>query len=440
MAKPIVAIVGRPNVGKSTLFNMLVGERLSIVKDTPGVTRDRIYADVNWLNYHFTLMDTGGIEPETNNQMLRHMREQAEMAIEMADVVMFVVDVKQGVVDADYKVAEMLRKAQKKIVLVVNKVDNFDKLMPDVYEFYNLGLGDPYPISSIGKLGIGDMLDEVTALFPENEDDAEDERPRIAIVGKPNAGKSSIINKLLGENRVIVSDVAGTTRDAVDTAVKWNGKEYVLAHGNVSGHKRLIDTMHIHTSEIQSITINKNTEELIIATRNTEYYCPLEYCKWEQQDKNADLIPEYNWIKKHYRKKLDIPEIDEDKVLLTLSNFDKYYYHSAYCKLSSKQEPVSFRAYPHIGMLQDSFTISGDGSLIKLSYFPHPKNIQFYCESTAKMPLFVENIGSDILYVDTHSGLIKLVPGERKEVKVENVEQEEQLLPSCDLYPVEIIE
>ena len=225
---PIVAIVGRPNVGKSTLFNMLVGERLSIVKDTPGVTRDRIYADVNWLNYHFTLMDTGGIEPETNNQMLRHMREQAEMAIEMADVVMFVVDVKQGVVDADYKVAEMLRKAQKKIVLVVNKVDNFDKLMPDVYEFYNLGLGDPYPISSIGKLGIGDMLDEVTALFPENEDDAEDERPRIAIVGKPNAGKSSIINKLLGENRVIVSDVAGTTRDAVDTAVKWNGKEYVF--------------------------------------------------------------------------------------------------------------------------------------------------------------------------------------------------------------------
>ena len=173
-------------------------------------------------------MDTGGIEPETNNQMLRHMREQAEMAIEMADVVMFVVDVKQGVVDADYKVAEMLRKAQKKIVLVVNKVDNFDKLMPDVYEFYNLGLGDPYPISSIGKLGIGDMLDEVTALFPENEDDAEDERPRIAIVGKPNAGKSSIINKLLGENRVIVSDVAGTTRDAVDTAVKWNGKEYVF--------------------------------------------------------------------------------------------------------------------------------------------------------------------------------------------------------------------
>ena len=228
MSKPIVAIVGRPNVGKSTIFNMMAGERISIVKDTPGVTRDRIYADVTWLNYTFTIMDTGGIEPETNNHMLRNMREQAEMAIEMADVVMFVVDVQQGLLDADFKVADMLRRANKKIVLVVNKVDNFDKYMPDVYEFYNLGLGDPFPVSSIGKLGIGDMLDEVTSLFPENVDEEEDERPRIAIIGKPNVGKSSIINKLLGENRVIVSDVAGTTRDAVDTPVTWDGKEYVF--------------------------------------------------------------------------------------------------------------------------------------------------------------------------------------------------------------------
>ena len=228
MSKPIVAIVGRPNVGKSTIFNMMAGERISIVKDTPGVTRDRIYADVTWLNYTFTIMDTGGIEPETNNHMLRNMREQAEMAIEMADVVMFVVDVQQGLLDADFKVADMLRRANKKIVLVVNKVDNFDKYMPDVYEFYNLGLGDPFPVSSIGKLGIGDMLDEVTSLFPENVDEEEDERPRIAIIGKPNVGKSSIINKLLGENRVIVSDVAGTTRDAVDTPVTWYAKEYVF--------------------------------------------------------------------------------------------------------------------------------------------------------------------------------------------------------------------
>ncbi len=228
LGKPVVAIVGRPNVGKSTLFNMIAGERISIVKDTPGVTRDRIYADVSWLNYSFTIMDTGGIEPVTKNQMLKSMREQAMMAIEMADVVMFVVDVRQGLTDSDSKVADMLRKAAKKVVLVVNKVDNFEKYMPDVYEFYNLGIGEPFSVSSIGKLGIGDMLDEVTSLFPGDIEEEEDERPRVAVVGKPNAGKSSIINKILGENRVIVSDIAGTTRDAVDTSITWQDKEYVF--------------------------------------------------------------------------------------------------------------------------------------------------------------------------------------------------------------------
>lgn len=228
LGKPVVALVGRPNVGKSTLFNMIAGERISIVKDTPGVTRDRIYADVSWLNYSFTIMDTGGIEPVTKNQMLKSMREQAMMAIEMADVVMFVVDVRQGLTDSDSKVADMLRKAAKKVVLVVNKVDNFEKYMPDVYEFYNLGIGEPFPVSSIGKLGIGDMLDEVTSLFPGDIEEEEDERPRVAVVGKPNAGKSSIINKILGENRVIVSDIAGTTRDAVDTSITWQDKEYVF--------------------------------------------------------------------------------------------------------------------------------------------------------------------------------------------------------------------
>ena len=223
MSKPIVAIVGRPNVGKSTLFNMIAGERIAIVKDTPGVTRDRIYAEVSWLNHNFTLMDTGGIEPETSNQMLRSMREQAEMAIEMADVVMFVVDVQQGVLDADYKVADMLRKAHKDIVLVVNKVDNYDKMLPDVYEFYNLGIGDPHPISSLNKMGLGDMLDEVTALFPKDLEEEEDERPRIAIVGKPNVGKSSLTNAILGEDRVIVSNIEGTTRDAIDTAFEKDG-------------------------------------------------------------------------------------------------------------------------------------------------------------------------------------------------------------------------
>lgn len=229
MSKPIVAIVGRPNVGKSTMFNMLAGEQISIVKDTPGVTRDRIYAEVNWLNTQFTLIDTGGIEPETSDLMLKHMREQAEIAIATADVIMFVVDVRQGLVDADFKVADMLRKSHKPIVLVVNKVDNFDKFMPDVYEFYNLGLGDPQPISGQSKLGIGDMLDEVIKHFDEDAlAEEEDERPRIAVIGKPNVGKSSIINKIVGEDRVIVSDIAGTTRDAIDTAVTYNGNEYVF--------------------------------------------------------------------------------------------------------------------------------------------------------------------------------------------------------------------
>ncbi len=228
MSKPVVAIVGRPNVGKSTLFNMMAGERIAIVKDTPGVTRDRIYADASWLNHNFTVMDTGGIEPESKNQMLRSMREQAEMAIQMADVVLFLVDVREGLTDADFQVADLLRRAQKKILLVVNKVDNFEKMMPDVYEFYNLGIGEPYPVSSVGKLGIGDMLEELTALLPKDLEEEEDDRPRVAVVGKPNVGKSSIINKLLGENRVIVSEIAGTTRDAIDTEVTWNGKEYVF--------------------------------------------------------------------------------------------------------------------------------------------------------------------------------------------------------------------
>ena len=227
--KPIVAVVGRPNVGKSTLFNVLAGERISIVKDTPGITRDRIYADVEWLNYKFTLIDTGGIEPDSKDIILSQMREQAEIAIASADVIMFLVDIKQGLVDADMHVANMLRKSGKPVVLVVNKVDNPSKQMADVYEFYNLGIGDPYAISAANRLGLGEMLDAVIELFPEGADtDEEDDRPKVAIVGKPNVGKSSIINKLIGENRVIVSDIAGTTRDAVDTEVTYNKKQYVL--------------------------------------------------------------------------------------------------------------------------------------------------------------------------------------------------------------------
>ena len=227
--KPIVAVVGRPNVGKSTLFNGLAGGMISIVKDTPGITRDRIYADVTWLDRAFTLIDTGGIEPDSGDVILSQMREQAQIAIDTADVILFMVDVRQGLVDADSKVADMLRRSHKPVVLVVNKVDDFQKFMPDVYEFYNLGIGEPIPISAVGRLGIGDMLDVLVKHFPENtEEIEEDDRPKIAIIGKPNVGKSSIINQLIGENRVIVSDVAGTTRDAIDTEVVWNDREYVL--------------------------------------------------------------------------------------------------------------------------------------------------------------------------------------------------------------------
>lgn len=229
MSKPIVAIVGRPNVGKSTLFNALAGSTISIVKDTPGVTRDRIYADCTWLDMNFTLIDTGGIEPDSKDIILSQMREQAQIAIDTADVIVFIVDVRQGLVDSDSKVADMLRRSKKPVVLAVNKVDSFQKFGNDVYEFYNLGIGEPVAVSAASRLGIGELLDEVAKHFRAEQLDAEeDDRPRVAIVGKPNVGKSSIINRLTGANRVIVSDIAGTTRDAVDTEVVHEGTEYVF--------------------------------------------------------------------------------------------------------------------------------------------------------------------------------------------------------------------
>ena len=265
MSKPIVAIVGRPNVGKSTLFNALAGENISIVKDTPGVTRDRIYADVEWLNYTFTLIDTGGIEPDSNDIILSQMREQAQIAIDTADVILFMVDVKQGLVDSDSKVADMLRRSHKPVILTVNKVDSHEKYMADVYEFYNLGIGDPYPISSVNKQGLGDLLDKVIAQFPESDmQDEEDDRPKIAVVGKPNVGKSSIINKLLGENRVIVSNIAGTTRDAIDTEVKWNGKEYVFIDTAGLRRKNKIKEELERYSIIRTVTAVERADVVVV--------------------------------------------------------------------------------------------------------------------------------------------------------------------------------
>ena len=229
MSRPLVAIVGRPNVGKSSLFNMLAGERIAIVKDEPGITRDRIYADTDWNDRSFTIIDTGGIEPESKDLILSKMRQQAEIAIDTADVIIFMTDVKSGLTDSDQGVADILRRSKKPVVLAVNKVDSFQKFEADVYEFYNLGLGDPFPISATQRQGIGELLDEVVKNFPEGKGkEEEDERPRIAIVGRPNVGKSSIINRYLGKDRLIVSDIAGTTRDAVDTVVKRNGKEYIF--------------------------------------------------------------------------------------------------------------------------------------------------------------------------------------------------------------------
>ena len=271
MSKPIVAIVGRPNVGKSTLFNALAGENISIVKDTPGVTRDRIYADVTWLDYSFTLIDTGGIEPDSSDVILSQMREQAQIAIDTADVIIFLTDVRQGLVDADSKVADMLRRSRKPVVLVVNKVDSFQKFMGDVYEFYNLGIGDPVAVSAASRLGIGDMLDEVVKHFPERHgEEEEDERPRVAIVGKPNVGKSSIINKLIGENRVIVSNIAGTTRDAIDTEVRRNGKDYIFIDTAGLRRKNKIKEELERYSIIRTVTAVERADVVILVIDATE--------------------------------------------------------------------------------------------------------------------------------------------------------------------------
>ena len=271
MSKPIVAIVGRPNVGKSTLFNVIAGDTISIVKDTPGVTRDRIYADCDWLNMNFTLIDTGGIEPDSKDIILSQMREQAEIAISTADVIIFIVDVRQGLVDSDSKVADLLRKSHKPVVLAVNKVDSVAKYGNDVYEFYNLGIGEPVAVSAASRLGIGDLLDEVVKHFDsEQMEEEEDERPRIAVVGKPNVGKSSIINKLVGENRVIVSDIAGTTRDAVDTEVIHEGTPYVFIDTAGLRRKSKIKEELERYSIIRTVSAVERADVVVVVIDATE--------------------------------------------------------------------------------------------------------------------------------------------------------------------------
>ena len=271
MTNAVVAIVGRPNVGKSTLFNKIVGERISIVDDTPGVTRDRIYHEAEWCGHKFRLIDTGGIEPKNDDVILKGMRLQAELAIDHADVIIFMVNVLDGMVAADSDVANMLRKAGKPVVVAANKVDNIGQPPMELYEFYNLGLGDPMPISSIHGLGVGDLLDEVVKSLPEESDTDEDEDTlRVAVVGRPNAGKSSLINKILGEERVIVSDIAGTTRDAIDTRFEKDGVAYTLVDTAGMRKRGKIDDMIERYSVIRSLAAVDRADVCIIVIDATQ--------------------------------------------------------------------------------------------------------------------------------------------------------------------------
>ncbi|MBP7059051.1 MAG: ribosome biogenesis GTPase Der [Lachnospiraceae bacterium] len=270
MSKPIVAIVGRPNVGKSTLFNVLAGERISIVNDTPGVTRDRIYCESSWLDKSFTVIDTGGIEPYSDDLILKEMRAQAMIAMESADIIVFLTDIKSGLTDADSEVANMLRKSKKPVLLVVNKVDDFNKMRALVYEFYNLGIGEPIPISAASKLGLGDFLDKLVSDFPDSKKSEEDDTPKIAIIGKPNVGKSSLVNYLSGEKRAIVSDIPGTTRDAIDTKVRFNNKDYIFIDTAGLRRKSKIKEILERYSIVRAVAAVEKADAVILMIDGTE--------------------------------------------------------------------------------------------------------------------------------------------------------------------------
>ncbi len=286
MAKKVVAIVGRPNVGKSTLFNVFAGEKISIIKDVPGVTRDRVYADCTWRGTTFQIIDTGGIEPESDDIILKQMRRQAMLAMDIADVIVFITDVKAGVTQSDLAVAEMLRKTKKPVILVCNKCDRVGKPPMELYEFYNLGLGDPIPISANGKLGIGELLDEIYYKFDNVENEIEDEETiRVAIIGKPNAGKSSLINKILGEDRVIVSDIAGTTRDSIDTSFKNKYGKYIFVDtAGIRRKNKVYDTLEKY-SVLKAMNAIEKADVCLIMIDATEGVT-------EQDEKIAGLAHE----------------------------------------------------------------------------------------------------------------------------------------------------
>lgn len=308
--KPLVAVVGRPNVGKSTFFNKICGKRISIVKDTPGVTRDRIYADAEWSGYSFTLVDTGGIELKSEDTMFKHIRAQAEIAMELADVILFFVDAKAGLVSSDYDVAEILRHTKKPVLLVVNKLDNFD--VAATYDFFSLGLGTPHPISCEQMLGLGDLLDEVVALFPKRVETEEEFSLKIAVVGRPNVGKSSIVNRLLGAERVIVSDVAGTTRDAVDTPFTYMGRSYTIIDTAGMRRKRSIENESVEDySVMRTVSAIDRADVVLIVFDSSEEIteqdvriagyvneqgkpCVLIMNKWDKVEKDAYTIDKLN--------------------------------------------------------------------------------------------------------------------------------------------------